>query len=97
MDLGASPWRTFRKVTLPLITPGILAAALLSFALSIDDYIITFFNAGSEETFPLQDLRRLRSRALAADQRAGHDRPRREREPHARRRAVPPAPTTTEA
>jgi len=54
MDLGASPWRTFRKVTLPLITPGILAAALLSFALSIDDFIITFFNSGSEETFPLR-------------------------------------------
>ena len=54
MDLGASPWRTFSKVTLPLITPGLVAAALLSFALSIDDFIITFFNAGSEETFPLR-------------------------------------------
>lgn len=54
MDLGAPPWRTFRKVTLPLITPGIIAAALLSFALSIDDFIITFFNAGSTETFPLR-------------------------------------------
>lgn len=54
MDLGAPPWRTFSRVTLPLITPGILAAALLSFALSIDDFIITFFNAGSEETFPLR-------------------------------------------
>jgi spermidine/putrescine transport system permease protein len=53
-DLGASPWRTFRKVTFPLILPGILAAALLSFALSIDDFIITFFNAGSTITFPLQ-------------------------------------------
>ncbi len=55
MDLGSPPWRTFRKITLPLITPGILAAALLSFALSIDDYIITDFNAGPEDkTFPLQ-------------------------------------------
>lgn len=55
MDLGAPPWRTFRKVTLPLITPGILAAALLSFALSIDDFIITQFNAGPDnKTFPLQ-------------------------------------------
>jgi spermidine/putrescine transport system permease protein len=53
-DLGASPLRTFRTVTLPLILPGILAAALLSFALSIDDFIITFFNAGSTVTFPLQ-------------------------------------------
>jgi spermidine/putrescine transport system permease protein len=55
MDLGSPPWRTFRKITLPLITPGILAAALLSFALSIDDYIITQFNAGPDDkTFPLQ-------------------------------------------
>jgi len=53
-DLGASPLRTFRTVTLPLVLPGILAAALLSFALSIDDFIITFFNAGSTVTFPLQ-------------------------------------------
>jgi spermidine/putrescine transport system permease protein len=53
-DLGATPWRTFRKVTFPLILPGILAAALLAFALSIDDFIITFFNAGSTVTFPLQ-------------------------------------------
>jgi spermidine/putrescine transport system permease protein len=52
-DLGASPLRTFWKVTFPLILPGILAAALLSFALSIDDYIITLFNAGSLQTFPL--------------------------------------------
>ena len=54
MDLGATPWRTFSRVTLPLIAPGILAAALLSFALSIDDFIITFFNAGNTETFPLR-------------------------------------------
>lgn len=53
-DLGATPWRTFRLVTFPLVLPGILAAALLAFALSIDDFIITFFNAGSTVTFPLQ-------------------------------------------
>lgn len=52
-DLGASPFRTFWKVTFPLILPGILAAALLSFALSIDDFIITLFNAGSLSTFPI--------------------------------------------
>lgn len=52
-DLGASPVRTFWKVTFPLILPGILAAALLSFALSLDDFIITLFNAGSLSTFPL--------------------------------------------
>ena len=54
MDLGATPTRAFWKVTFPLILPGILAASLLSFALSIDDFIITFFNAGSLITFPLQ-------------------------------------------
>lgn len=54
MDLGASPWRTFRKVTFPLILPGILAAALLSFALSLDDYIITDFTKGEYVTFPIQ-------------------------------------------
>jgi spermidine/putrescine transport system permease protein len=52
-DLGASPLRTFWKVTFPLILPGILAASLLSFALSIDDFIITLFNSGSVSTFPL--------------------------------------------
>jgi spermidine/putrescine transport system permease protein len=52
-DLGASPLRTFWKITFPLILPGILAASLLSFALSLDDYIITLFNAGSVVTFPL--------------------------------------------
>jgi spermidine/putrescine transport system permease protein len=53
MDLGATPWTTFRKITLPLIAPGILAAALLTFALSVDDFVITYFVAGSEVTFPL--------------------------------------------
>jgi spermidine/putrescine transport system permease protein len=52
-DLGASPMRTFWKVTFPLILPGILAASLLSFALSLDDFIITLFNAGEVSTFPL--------------------------------------------
>jgi spermidine/putrescine transport system permease protein len=52
-DLGATPMRTFWKITFPLLLPGIAAAALLSFALSIDDFIITLFNAGSTSTFPL--------------------------------------------
>jgi spermidine/putrescine transport system permease protein len=52
-DLGATPWETFRLVTLPLIMPGVLAAALLAFALSIDDFVITNFNSGSTITFPL--------------------------------------------
>ena len=53
MDLGANEWTTFRKVTLPIIAPGVAAAALLAFALSIDDFVITNFNAGPTETFPL--------------------------------------------
>jgi len=52
-DLYATPVQTFRRVTLPLVMPGILAAALLSFALSIDDYIITVLTAGNEVTFPM--------------------------------------------
>ena len=53
MDLGANEWTTFRKVTLPLIAPAILAAGLLVFALSVDDFVITNFNAGTTVTFPL--------------------------------------------
>ncbi|MGB3486447.1 MAG: ABC transporter permease [Mycobacterium sp.] len=53
MDLGASPARTFFKVTLPLIVPGIVAAAMLSFALSLDDFIVTYFVSGSSVTYPL--------------------------------------------
>jgi spermidine/putrescine transport system permease protein len=52
-DLGASSFETFRLVTLPLIMPGILGAALLSFALSIDDFVISNFNSGTTVTFPL--------------------------------------------
>ena len=52
-DLGATPWQTFRLITLPLIMPGVLAAGLLAFALSIDDYVITSFNNGSTITFPV--------------------------------------------
>jgi spermidine/putrescine transport system permease protein len=53
MDLYANESTTFWKVTFPLIFPGILAAALLAFALSIDDYVITLFSAGHTTTFPL--------------------------------------------
>ncbi|MCW2497748.1 ABC transporter permease [Jatrophihabitans sp.] len=52
-DLGAGPLVTFFRVTLPLIAPGVSAGALLAFAMSIDDYIITSFNNGSTQTFPL--------------------------------------------
>jgi spermidine/putrescine transport system permease protein len=53
MDLYATPLRVIFKVTLPLIAPGIAAAAMLSFALSLDDFVITLFNAGSKVTYPL--------------------------------------------
>jgi spermidine/putrescine transport system permease protein len=53
MDLGAPPFRVFTKVTLPIIAPGIVAAAMLAFALSLDDFIITLFNAGNRVTYPL--------------------------------------------
>lgn len=52
-DLGADPWTTFRKITLPLLAPGITAGALLAFALSIDDYVVTSFVNGQVETFPI--------------------------------------------
>jgi len=52
-DLYAGPRATFRHVTFPLVLPGILGAALLGFALSFDDFIITFFNAGTLVTFPV--------------------------------------------
>ena len=53
-DLGASPWETFRLVTLPQILPAIVSGALLSFTLSFDDFVITFFTAGvGAGTLPL--------------------------------------------
>jgi spermidine/putrescine transport system permease protein len=53
MDLFAGPWTTFTRVTLPLIAPGVLAAGLLAFALSVDDFVITYLVSGGETTFPL--------------------------------------------
>ena len=53
MDLGANEWTTFWKVTFPLILPGIMAAALLAFSLSIDDFIVTNFVSGQTNTFPI--------------------------------------------
>ena len=52
MDLYANEFETFRKVTLPLVAPGIAGAALLAFSLSFDDFIITNFNSGTLTTFP---------------------------------------------
>ena len=54
-DLGATPWQSFRLVTLPLIMPAVTAGALMSFTLSLDDFVITFFTAGvGVSTLPLQ-------------------------------------------
>jgi spermidine/putrescine transport system permease protein len=52
MDLYADEWQTFRRITLPLVAPGIAAGALLAFSLSFDDFIITNFNSGTTSTFP---------------------------------------------
>src|SRR6059058_6071126 len=52
-DLGATPLTTFMKVTFPLLLPGIAAAAMLAFALSIDDFVVSNFNSGTTVTFPL--------------------------------------------
>ena len=52
-DLFANPWTAFYKVTLPLIWPGILAGFLLAFALSVDDFVITYLVSGADQTFPL--------------------------------------------
>ncbi|MFF0310327.1 ABC transporter permease [Streptosporangium sp. NPDC004379] len=52
-DLGASTWTTFWRVTFPMILPGVVSGALLAFALSIDDFVITQFTSGALQTFPL--------------------------------------------
>ena len=52
MDLYANEWETFRRITFPLVAPGIAAGALLAFSLSFDDFIITNFNSGDVNTFP---------------------------------------------
>jgi spermidine/putrescine transport system permease protein len=49
-DLGASPWQTFRHITLPAIWPGVLAGAIMAFTLSIDDFMISFFVSGPNST-----------------------------------------------
>ena len=54
MDLGANAWQTFRHVTLPTILPGVIAGALLAFTLSLDEFVIAFFTAGTSVTFPIQ-------------------------------------------
>ena len=54
LDLGARPWQAFRRVTVPILMPGIVAAALLAFTVSFDDYVITSMVAGVDsETLPM--------------------------------------------
>ncbi len=78
-DLYAGPFQTFVRVTLPIAAPGIAAGALLAFALSFDDFIITNFNAGSTVTFPHVRLGIGPARNARSDQRRryGHVRHRR--------------------
>lgn len=52
-DLGASPWRTFRDITLPLIRPSVIGAALLAMALSIDEFVVTWFTIGNQLSLPV--------------------------------------------
>lgn len=60
-DLGATPWRTFRLVTLPLVMPGVLGGALMAFTLSFDEFVLTFFVAGGGvQTLPLVIYNRIR-------------------------------------
>ena len=73
MDLGANEWTTFWKVTFPLILPGIIAAALLAFCLSIDDFVITNFMSGTTDTFPIWIYARTKQRHAGAGQRDRHD------------------------
>ncbi|MEK7747117.1 MAG: ABC transporter permease subunit, partial [Elusimicrobiota bacterium] len=55
MDLGATRWMAFRRVTLPLLMPGVLGGALMAFAISLDDFVISFFTAGpNSTTLPIQ-------------------------------------------
>lgn len=66
-DLGADEWTTFRKITLPLIAPGILGGALLAFTLSLDDFVITFFTTGpGGTTLPIEVFGRIR-RAISPE------------------------------
>jgi spermidine/putrescine transport system permease protein len=59
-DLGANPQETFRRVTLPLLTPALISAFLIAFTLSFDEYAIASFLSGSEETWPAYLFAQLR-------------------------------------
>ena len=95
MDLGANEWVTFRKVTLPLIAPAILAALLLCFAISIDDFVVTYFVAGSRTTFPLFVWGAARVGAPPQVNVIAHVHLRCRRDRHGRERARSDAPRTS--
>jgi spermidine/putrescine transport system permease protein len=60
-DLYATPWQTFRRVTLPLLGPGIIAGAMLAFVISLDDVVITeFVKSGGQDTLPTYMMGQLR-------------------------------------
>jgi spermidine/putrescine transport system permease protein len=61
MDLGASPWRTFRGITLPIVMPGVLGGALMAFTLSFDEFVVTLFvSGGGVQTLPIVVYNRIR-------------------------------------
>lgn len=61
MDLGASPWRTFRTITLPIVMPGVLGGALMAFTLSFDEFVVTLFvSGGGVQTLPIVVYNRIR-------------------------------------
>ena len=90
MDLGANEWTTFRKITLLLLAPAMLAAALLGFALSLDDFVITYLNAGGEQTFPVYVWGIARRGAAAGERRRERDLPGRDRARARQRRLADP-------
>ncbi len=61
MDLGATPWRTFRTITLPIVMPGVLGGALMAFTLSFDEFVVTLFvSGGGVQTLPIVVYNRIR-------------------------------------
>ena len=60
MDLGETPWMTFWRVTFPLVAPGIVSSLLLTFIVSFDEFLLSFFLAGAQPTLPVYIWSQLR-------------------------------------
>ena len=90
MDLGANEWTTFRKVTLPLLAPAMLAAALLGFALSLDDFVITYLTRAASNVPRLRVGDRPRRGPAAGERRRKRDLPGRDRARARQRRVADP-------